>query len=228
MASLDISEYIDTLHGNPCEPPVAHQTVVLGEEATESKPFHRQTRCIRIVADTDCRIAIGTNPQAPRALLRAGEKELRIVSPGDGARVWAVAAAPVQASSAASMPIAALLDVITLVVSPSKYKCLVEQIARAQAEADAACVKLGNVKAEKSALAKERAAFDTWAAAEHAGLQEARAVLDGERQQLETDRRGHARNIATLVADRARLEEDRQAHELRLAEFDRMKRLFAA
>jgi hypothetical protein len=56
MGKLDISQYIDSSHGNLIEPPVAHQTIEIDSEARLSAPLHKLARCIRIVSDVDCLI----------------------------------------------------------------------------------------------------------------------------------------------------------------------------
>jgi len=58
MSTLDISMYVDTSHGNLIEAPVAHQTLEISDEPTLSAPLHKLTRCVRIVADVDCRIGV--------------------------------------------------------------------------------------------------------------------------------------------------------------------------
>jgi hypothetical protein len=81
MSTLDISEYVDSSHGNLIEPPIAHQTLEIGDEPATSRPLHKHTRIVRGVSGDDCLISIAvgassaeqsnvipTNRFQPRAL----------------------------------------------------------------------------------------------------------------------------------------------------------------
>lgn len=91
MPSLDISEYMDSSHGNPIEPPVAHQTLTLGPEPAQSRPFHKSTVVVRVVADVNCRVGFGIDPEAT-SLLHAGREMTRVIHPGSGFRLCAMLA----------------------------------------------------------------------------------------------------------------------------------------
>jgi hypothetical protein len=234
MATLDIAEFIDTSHGNLVEPPIAGQSVELGDEPCQSKPFHKQTRCVRIIADVNCRISIGRDPDAPKFPLRAGVPEQRIVPPETGFRVYADAVNRVYADAVnqggAGEPsnTGLFIDFIRVASDPAKYKALAERLATAQSEATAASEKFRGLKAQAAALVKERAAFEAWTASERASLQEARHKVDAEREQLEAEKREHATATAALAGQRAAFEESKRAHEATLADIARLRRALAA
>jgi hypothetical protein len=94
MGTLDISEYVDTSHGNLIEPPIAHQTLGIGDESASCKPLHKLTRCLRIVSDVDCLISVAVGASKPTQFLRAGVAETRIAQPDSNFIVSAVVAEP--------------------------------------------------------------------------------------------------------------------------------------
>jgi hypothetical protein len=73
MSVLNITEYSDTSHGNPIEPPLAHQTVPLSNEPAVSAPLHRGTKAVRIATDVDCMVSIrpDVQPAAHHAVVGA-------------------------------------------------------------------------------------------------------------------------------------------------------------
>jgi hypothetical protein len=84
MPSLDISEYVDSSHGNLIEPPIAHQSIELGDEPVASAPLNKLTRIVRVVSDDDCLISIAVDASKPTQFLRAGVAETRVVQPESG------------------------------------------------------------------------------------------------------------------------------------------------
>jgi hypothetical protein len=64
-STLDISEYVDTSHGNLIEPPIAHQTLEIGDEPVSCKPLNKLTRIVRVVSDVDCLVSISIGKTKP-------------------------------------------------------------------------------------------------------------------------------------------------------------------
>jgi hypothetical protein len=77
MSTLDISEYVDSSHGNLIEPPIAHQSIELGDEPVSCKPLHKHTRIVRVVSSDDCLMSIAVGASKPTQFLRAGVAETR-------------------------------------------------------------------------------------------------------------------------------------------------------
>lgn len=227
MGSISVTEYIDSNHGNPCEPPVAHQDIEFGTAPAESKPFHRMTRHVRIQADINCRVAIGTDPAAPKFPLTAGQPMQRIIA-GDGFRVFAVAADAARPEGASIAATSALFDLLSVVSNPAKAKGILEKIAGAQADADAAVAQLGDLTAKATALAKERLAFDAGVAVQHERHEDAQHRLEAEREALETAKREHVANVEALARDRAALATAKSRHDLQLKELARLRSLLNA
>ena len=91
MGKLEISEYVDSSRGNLIEPPIAHQTLELGDEPVTSAPLNKLTRIVRLVSDDDCLISIAVGASKPTQFLRAGVTENRVVMPDQNFLVSAVA-----------------------------------------------------------------------------------------------------------------------------------------
>lgn len=85
MANLSITEYRKVAHdleGSPLpageEPALTHQNITFTTTAGQSATFNPDARFIRISADADCRVIIGTDPTAVSnsgTLLVAGQAE---------------------------------------------------------------------------------------------------------------------------------------------------------
>jgi hypothetical protein len=229
MPSLDISEYIDSSHGNPIEPPTAHQTLPLGPEPAQSWRFDRQTKVVRLVADANCRITFGEDPQEAKSFLPAGREVIRTVHPDSRFRVCAALASPDQENDAMSPSGAeSLVKLLHLIGDAPKYQALAQKLARAEEGARAAARELGDQKAKASALAKERTAFETWVTAEHESIAETQHQIEAQREQLEAEKREHAANLEALARDRAALESSWREHEERFAEMQRLRKVLAA
>jgi hypothetical protein len=229
MASLDISEYMDSNHGNPIEPPVAHQVVALGAEPAQSKPFHKNTKVVRLVADVNCRVSFGGDPTEARSFVPAGRELIRTVHADGTFRLAAVLASPADSADGAMSAngAAAFLTFVHVLADPAKSKALADKLARAKSDADAACIELSFLRGKESALIKERAAFDKFKGAEQAKLQEQRDQLAAQVEQLEADKREHAAKVAALAQDRAALQQSRAEHEQQLSELARLRKLLS-
>jgi hypothetical protein len=231
MGTLEIAEFASSSHGTPVDPPWAVQIVVLdGAEPAESKPFHKLTRCVRIISDMDCRIAVAPDAASPKTLLRAATPENRIVQ-GDGFKLYAIAAGRPQSEHggvASSANTDAVLSLLAVVASAAKSKALIEKIASTEADAKASIAALGDVKASVAALAKEKQQFESERSAEMERMRDARDALAAEREQLKAEQQELARKVDALTADRAKFETARRAHELQLSELGRLKKLLAA
>jgi hypothetical protein len=211
MPSLDISEYVDTASGNLVEPPIAHQTIEIDDEARLSAPLHKLTRCVRIVADVDCKIGIGVGASGskPTQFLRAGEAERRIVMPDTGFIVSAMAAEPNRLSAGAGglWSFGDLSHALALIADPAAAKKRLDLIAQAMAEAQAliaqahkqVATSAANVKSDQermhreatehaAKLAAERAAFDTECETRANGLRARETRLSEQESKLEADR----------------------------------------
>jgi hypothetical protein len=228
MPSLDIIEYMDSSHGNPIEPPVAHQVVPLGTEPAQSKPFHKMTRLVRLIADVNCRISFGVDPQDVLSFVPAGREIIRTVH-GDGTfKLAAALASPSDSEDAVSANgAAAFLTFVHVLADPAKSKALAERLARAKSDADSACMELAFLKGKESALIKERAAFDKWKGAEQAKLQEQRDRLAAQVERIEAEKLQHAANVTALAQDRAALQQSRAEHEQQLSELARLRKLLS-
>jgi hypothetical protein len=227
MSTLDVSEYIDTSHGNLVAPPCAHQVVPIGAEPTESQPLNKLTRAVRLVCDQDCRISISADPAAPMFPLTAGRPEQRIVIPGEGFKVRVIAAGSVQATGA-PYNTAALLDLISVVADSKKSKAVIEQLSRAQSEAAAAVALLGDVRRVAAELAKQQSEFQAGVIAQREQHQAATDRLNSEREVLEAGKRAHVAAVEALARERAELDKSRTEHALQLAELARLRNLLNA
>jgi hypothetical protein len=229
MGTLDVSEYMDSSHGNPIEPPVAHQVVPLGTEPAQSKPFHKNTKVVRLIANVNCRLSFGVDPQEVLSFVPAGREIIRTVN-GDGAfKLAAALASPSDAEDGglSANGTASFLKLLDIISDPSKYRSLADKLARVQSDAQAACAELGFLKGKESALIKERAAFDKWKGAEQAKLQEQRDRLAAQVEQLEAEKLEHAAKVAALAQDRAALQQSRADHETQLGELARLRKLLS-
>jgi hypothetical protein len=200
VGKLDISQYIDSSHGNLIEPPVAHQTVEIGDEPTLSAPLHKLARCIRIVSDVDCLIGIAVGQSEPHQRLAAGQETTRIVQPGEGFLISAVAAAP-QSSLGASSSLwnfGDLSNALELIARPAAAKERLDAIADAMAQAQALIAEANRQVATSAATVKSHQESMQKEAAEHA------AKLSAERQSFSEQR---LRDETALMSRSQRLSE---------------------
>jgi hypothetical protein len=231
MPSLDILEFIDSSHGNLIEPPVAHQVMAVGADPAQSKPFNKNTKLVRIVADADVRISFADDPDAAAAgsPLSAGREMIRVVQPNGTFKLSVVLASPESHEGDMSATgTDSFLKLLHILSDQGRYKSLTEKLDRKQADARAAVRELGDVTAKAKALGKERSAFEAWTAAERCQLQEAKDRLAADREQLESEQREHAASVEALKLDRAALENSWREHEERFAEMQRLRKVLAA
>src|SRR5947208_8141692 len=98
MPKLSILEYADVGSSPrgalslPLEPPVSEQTIEIGFKSQQSAPLSPRTCIVRLVSDTDCRIAISAAADATDSLrqLTAGQEQLVTVAAGSGMRIAVV------------------------------------------------------------------------------------------------------------------------------------------
>lgn len=182
MPILDITEYVDSIHGNPVEPPAAHQTMPLGAEPAQSMPFHKLTRIVRIVADVNARVAFGG---LDGGFLPAGREMIRVVHPDAGFHLTAsLAEADTQGSGDRFDAL------IALVTDPAKCARRKTELEKLEKAIDA--------KAKK--LAAEQKEF----AAQHAAYAEVVAKFTTERTEFEaffTEHDGELSRREAVLAD---------------------------
>jgi hypothetical protein len=86
--TLYISEYIDLLvvggRAAPVvlEPAIAEQTIAIGRESTQSKPFHTGAKFVRLHTDAPCSVRFGSDPVATSSSGRLHGTEYRGVTAG--------------------------------------------------------------------------------------------------------------------------------------------------
>lgn len=95
MALLYVTEYAEvvSMPGGkvgqiPVEPPLAEQTVAIGNSSTPSNAFNASTRFVRLHTDSICGLTLGSSPTATVASggagsgrMVAGQTEFRAVPP---------------------------------------------------------------------------------------------------------------------------------------------------
>jgi hypothetical protein len=203
---IDITEYIDTSHGNLIDPPVACQMIEC-DGPTRSQPFNKLTRAVRIQADVNSRIAIGTNPEAPKFPITGGVPLQRVVAPGEGFRVFAIPANPDDRS--ASGTVDGLIALITDAKAAAKRKAELEKLEAKTAKATEALRRdeatlAGKLEAHTSAaaeLAKQQAEFTAFFTEHDADLAKREAALKAAREAFEAE-------TGTHVAAMKRREDD--------------------
>jgi hypothetical protein len=171
MGKLDVSQYIDSSHGNLIEPPVAHQTVEFDAEPMLSAPLHKLARCIRIVSDVDCLIGIAIGESKPTQFLRAGAAETRIVQPGEGFLISAVAAGEHSSSGvgvARAWGFQDLSHALELIASPAACKQRLDALGAATAEAQERIDQAKSSQAELVVAEKTHREMLARTSAEHA------------------------------------------------------------
>jgi hypothetical protein len=105
-----------------------------------------------------------------------------------------------------------LLSLINLLGDRVATKKMLDQLVAASQALIVAHDRLGDAKAKHDAIAKERAAFETWMAAERAKLRDEFALLSADKDRLAADRHGHLATVAAHNDRAAALEADKQAH----------------
>jgi hypothetical protein len=213
MGKLEISEYVDSSHGNLIEPPVAHQALELvGDEPVTSAPLNKLTRIVRLVSDDDCLIGIAVGKSEPKQFLRAGVTENRVVMPDQNFLISAVVAEPNRLSAGSGLwSFGDLSNALGLIADPAKAKQRLDGIAAAIAEAQALIERARKEVATSAATTKADQEQRQKEAAEHA------AAIVAERQTFheECERRSVALTAREtrqgeaeqkLMADRAELE----------------------
>jgi hypothetical protein len=116
MNHLSICEYRDigsTARGSipiPLEPPISEQKIDLGLTSQQSKQLHPDTCLVKLIANADCVIAIGDDPDASNSVrhLAAGREQIISVVAGSNLKIAAVAAG----SSSMSDSLGAFLQVV--------------------------------------------------------------------------------------------------------------------
>ena len=97
---LSLCEYRDigsTARGSipvPLEPAIAEQSIQLGHTSQQSKQFSPDTCLVKLIANADCTIAIGPDPDATNSVrhLAAGREQILSVLPGSNLMIAAIAA----------------------------------------------------------------------------------------------------------------------------------------
>jgi hypothetical protein len=215
MGKLDISEYVDSSHANLIEPPIAHQSIELGDEPVTSAPLNKLTRIVRVVSEDDCLISIAVGASKPTQFLRAGAPETRVVQPDTGFIVSAAAAEPnrLSAGPGGLWSFGDLSHAVALIAEPAAAKKRLDAIAQAMAEAQALIAQAHKQVATSAATTKADQEQRQKEAAEHA-----EAIAAAQRQfDEECERRANA-----LRARETRLSEQESKLEADRAELDAM------
>jgi hypothetical protein len=100
MTTLTLCEYRDigsTARGSvaiPLEPPIAEQSIELGLTSQQSKSFAPDTCLIKLMANGDCNIAIGQDPDATNSVrhVAAGREQVLAVPANSKLKIAAMAA----------------------------------------------------------------------------------------------------------------------------------------
>jgi hypothetical protein len=235
MGKLEISEYVDSSHGNLIEPPVAHQTLELvGEAPVTSAPLNKLTRIVRLVSDDDCLISIAVGASKPTQFLRAGVTENRVVMPDQNFLVSAVAAEPNRLSAGSGLwSYGDLSHALGLLAEPAKAKERLDGIAQAMAEAQALIDRARKEVATSAAAVKSDQERMQKEAAEHAAkLAEAKRNHDEdcERRSVALTARETRQEEAEqkLAADRAEVQALHEDLSSRAEAFERATRPLSA
>jgi hypothetical protein len=139
---LSIFEYSDvgsTQRGSvaiPLEPPVAQQAIEIGPTSVQSDPMSGNTNIVRLIASSDCAIAISVDPDATDSLRRltAGKEQIITVAPGSKMKIAAIATGNATAPSGMTT----LEGLLQLVSSPADFKKRLDTLSKATAKHDAA------------------------------------------------------------------------------------------
>jgi hypothetical protein len=210
MPSLDISEYVDSSHGNLIEPPIAHQSIELGDEPVTSAPLNKLTRIVRVVSDEDCLISIAVGASKPTQFLRGGVAETRIVQPDTGFIVSALAAEPnrLSAGPGGLWSFGDLSHALALIAEPAKAKQRLDAIAQAMAEAQALIAQAHKqVATSASAVKSDQERMQKEAAEHAAAIAQAQRNFDEECERRSVALTAREARVSELES---KLEADRQ------------------
>jgi hypothetical protein len=210
MPSLDISEYVDSSHGNLIEPPIAHQSIELGDEPVTSAPLNKLTRIVRVVSDDDCLISIAVGASKPTQFLRGGVAETRIVQPDTGFIVSALAAEPnrLSAGPGGLWSFGDLSHALALIAEPAKAKQRLDAIAQAMAEAQALIAQAHKqVATSASAVKSDQERMQKEAAEHAAAIAQAQRNFDEECERRSVALTAREARVSELES---KLEADRQ------------------
>jgi hypothetical protein len=198
MGKLDISEYVDSSHGNLIEPPIAHQSIEIGEEPVTSAPLNKLTRIVRVVSEDDCLISIAVGASKPTQFLRAGVAETRVVQPDSN---FLVSAEPNRLSAGSGLwSFGDLSHALALIAEPAKAKQRLDAIAQAIAEAQALIERARKEIATSAATTTKDQEQRRKEAAEHAA-----AIAQAQRNFDEECERRSVALTARDAAERARI-----------------------
>lgn len=224
MPILDITEYVDSSHGNPIEPPMAHQVVPLGAEPAQSQPLHKDTRIVRLIADADCRVGFGERKKA--SFLPAGREMIRVI----GGPMSLSATLVEQPSEFSGDRFDALLALIANPAACAKRKtelqkleALVRQKGEALASGRADFTAASTAHAQAVAIfAKEKSEFEALFTEQDADLKAREAALAQAKSDFERDSKASELNLARREADVTK-REDAVADRARLVREDEAK-----
>jgi len=124
MTTLSICEYSDigsTARGSipiPLEPPIAEQSIEVGQISKQSKQFAPDTCLVKLIGDADCIIAIGENPDAADSVrhLAAGREQILSVVAGSNLKIAVIG----KGSGSMSDALGAFLQVVANPVATQK------------------------------------------------------------------------------------------------------------
>jgi hypothetical protein len=214
MSTLDISEYVDSSHGNLIEPPIAHQTLEIGDEPVSCKPLNKLARIVRVVSDVDCLVSISIGKTKPSQFLRRDTTEVRIVQPEAGFVISAVAAGKHSSSGGGQglWSFGDLSHALALIANPAAAKERLDAIAEAMAQAQALIAEANKQVAMSAATTKaHQEETQKRTAACSAAIAEAQQAFDMACQQREVALTAReiraAEQESKLEADREVLEE---------------------
>jgi hypothetical protein len=195
----------------------------IGDEATLSKPLHKLTRCVRIVADVDCLIGIDVGKSEPKQFLKAGRPETRIVQPDQNFLISAVVAEPTRSLGGASFARSSgggaaglwtfgdLSNALELIARPAAAKERLDAIAAAMAEAQMMIAEANKQQAALVAAEKaHRQMLETTSAEHAAAVAAAQQKFDEERLRQEN---ALTAREARLGEQESKLEAEREALE---------------
>ena len=191
MPNLCILEYSDigtTQRGSiaiPLEPPLGEHGLEITSQSRQSASLGKLTSIVKLVADADCAIAVGEDPDATNSLrfLAAGREQLITVAPGSNFKIAAVSSGVGSMSDS----LGAFLKVIA---SPAESQKKLDGLNKQAAVIDASAQSLrAATEAHKQAKAEADAAAK---AADDAIAKAAQAANDLAKQKSEFEARQDA------------------------------------
>lgn len=184
----------------PQEPPIGEQSIDIGLTSTSSETLLDEAVIIRLVAEEDCAIAIGVDPDATTSVrfVPAGKEQLLTVAAGSKMKIAVVAAGSGGGSGFDSL--GALLRVVT---APADVQKAMETLAAQTTKANDAR------KALKDATAANASSAD---AAAEAARRADKAKIDAEQAATAATAKLDQLALETAVySDRAKAEEEAAA-----------------